>query len=64
MQIYFRSKIEKSVITIFNFEVCSTPGPSFSLACIVLIDHLSINWVQGVTYLEIKNDDDPIFGPK
>ena len=34
--------LENRVITIFNFEVCSPPGPSFPLTYFVSIYHMSI----------------------
>ena len=36
--------LKNRVITIFNFEVCSPPGPSFPLNYVVLIYHMSIQY--------------------
>ena len=56
------------VITIFNFEVCSPPGPSFPLTYVMSIYHMSIQYKGfagsrggGGTYFNIKNGDDPFF---
>ena len=58
--------LKNRVITIFNFEVCSPPGPSFPLTYVVSIYHISIQYKGfagswGGTYFYIKNSDDPIF---
>ena len=58
--------LENRVITIFNFEVCSPPGPSFPLTYVVSIYHISIQYKgfagsRGGTYFNIKNGNDPIF---
>ena len=36
--------LKNRVITIFNFEVCSPPGPSFPLTYLVSIYHISIQY--------------------
>ena len=36
--------LKNRVITIFNFEVCSPPGPSFPLTYVVSIYHMSIQY--------------------
>ena len=58
--------LKNRVITIFNFEVCSPPGPSFPLIYVVSIYHMSIQYKGfpgswGGTYFNIENGDDPIF---
>ena len=58
--------LKNKVISIFNFEVCSPPGPSFPLTYVVSIYHISIHYkgfagFRGGTYFNIKNNDDPIF---
>ena len=57
--------LRNRVITIFNFKVCSSPGPRFPLAYVVSIYHISIQY-KGFAgsrgaYFYIKNSDDPIF---
>ena len=57
--------LKNRVITIFNFEVCSPPGPSIPLTYVVSIYHTSIQY-KGITgsrgtYFNIKNGDDPVF---
>ena len=60
---YFKNR----VITIFNFEVCPPPGPSFPLTYVVSIYHMSIQYKGfagsrgGGTYFNIEKGDDPIF---
>ena len=58
--------LKNRVITIFNFEVCSPPGPSFPLIYVVSIYHMSIQYKgfagsRGGTYFDIENGDDPNF---
>ena len=58
--------LKNMVITIFNFEVCSPPGPSFPLTYVVSIYHLSIQYKgfagsRGGTYLNIENGDYSFF---
>ena len=58
--------LKNRVITIFNCEVCSPPGPSFPLTYGVSIYHTSIQCKgfagsRGGTYFNIENGDDPIF---
>ena len=53
------------VITIFNVEVCSVPGPSKSFilyTCMVIYTkYVSGKLGPGGTYFKIENGDDPIF---
>ena len=62
--------LKNRVITIFNFEVCSPPGPSFPHSYVVSIYHMSIQYKGfagsrgGGTYFNIENGDDPIFDQK
>ena len=59
--------LKNRVITIFNFEVCSSPGPSFPLTYVVSLYHISIQYKGfagsrgGGTYFNNKNGDDPNF---
>ena len=58
--------LKNRVVTIFNFEVCFPPGPSFPLTYVVSIYHMSIQYKgfagsMGGTYFNIENGDDPNF---